>query len=478
MAASRDFDIIGPFNRSDADKFESEKLVNLYVDIDARGKKGKALFPTPGLDLDEGIKFAGTKKGRALYILENHMYAVIGSVIWRISTNLSATQIGSINTEIGHVGIADNGKEILFVDGTAGWIWNDDASTFTQIVAAGFPLQPTDAAILGARFIVSNVNSPTVAFSEINDGTSWNALDEFSITSQPDNVIGIRRLNDRLFIMGNRVTEVWYDAGEAYLPFRRANVLPFGCDAVGSIAEAFGFLMWLSKSDGGLGSVVMSSGTDAKSVSIQAIENEFQTYNITSDATAFIHRDERGHIFYQINFTNADRSWAYDISENNWSQLEYNSKNRHLAEDHAFFANKHLVVDYNAPYIYEMSKKYFTDNGVSIRRLRITPPLSDPTYRKIFLHSIMFDLIQGEGNDGAGINSDPTLKLRISRDGGISYGNELSAKIGKVGQRELRTQFFRLGESRSFIFEIKYDNSTAFVLLGASINIDVEGGGF
>lgn len=478
VAVNKSFDIVGSYNESDSAEFESEQSINLFVDDDPRGRKGKALFPTPGLSLHGGILFPATRGGRRMYVFNDILYAVIDNGFARIDTSLNHTFVGTINTSEGYVGIADNGREIMIVDGNAGWLWTPSISTFVQISAGGFPAKPIDVSILSDRFIVSQADSNILHFSGINDGTSWDALNKFAITSQPDEVVGLRRLNDRLFIMGKRITEVWYDAGDPVLPFRRSDVLPFGCAAVGSITEAFGYLMWLSKTDSGIGSVVISTGTQAVPISTPNIEKEFQKYNTPEDASAFTYRNEDGHTMYQINFTADNKSWAYDINEKRWLRLDYNSIDRHRAQDHAFFNNKHYVVDYDEPKMYELSKKFFTDAGTSIRRLRVTPPLFDPKNRKITLHSLILKLKQGIGGDGDDVNSDPKIRLRISRDGGISYGNELSTSIGKIGRREYRSEFFRFGYADSFVFEIKYDEDTPFILLGCSINIDVQQGGF
>lgn len=473
MGTNQPFDLIGSFDESYEPEFDPQMLVNLFVDDDPQGKNGKAIFQTPGLSLENGIKFGGDKKGRALYIFNNHLYAIVGEKVLAVNDSLHFNEVGTINTQVGHVGLADNGTELLIVDGTGGWIWNPTASSFTKITAGGFPDSPTDAAILGSRFVVCKAESNKLHFSEIEDGLTWNALDEFAITAQPDFVVGVRRLNDRLFIMGKRITEVWYDAGEPVLPYRRSDVLPYGCAAVGSISEAFGALCWLSKTDSGTDAVVLSTGTLPTPVSSESIMKEFQRYSIVFDATSFIYRNEQGHVLYQINFTNANKSWAFDLNEKRWLRLEYNSVDRHLAEDHAFFLNKHYVLDYLAPNLYEMSNDHVTDNSVNIRRIRVTPMLYTKSQRRMLLNSIIFDLKQGVGAD-SGIEADPKLRLCISRDGGISYGNELSAPIGRVGERTYRTQFYRLGQSDSFVFKILYDNDTPFVLLAATVNVNIE----
>lgn len=473
MARNIPFDIIGSFDKSFAVEFDPQELVNCFVDTDPQGKNGKAIYYTPGLNLKAGAQIQTDKKGRRLYKFNNFFYWVVGSKIYRVDSSLNANFLGDINTESGYVGITDNGKEVIFVDGTGGWLWNTQTSSFTQISHVGFPSNPTDVGILGGRFVVNDAGSNVLAYSGIRDGTDWNALDEFAIGE--DEVVGIHALNDRLFIMGKKNTYLWYDAGDPVLPFRPVNTVPYGCAAVGSIYESFGFLMWLSRDDDGVSSVVMTTGTQPQPVSNKPILTEFNRYETVDDATAFIYRNEQGHILYQINFTAENKSWACDLTERNrWSALTHNSKDRHLAEDHSFINGKHYVIDYSTSKLYHFSNEYITDDGVTIRRERIPRIFSDPNNRYITINSITFDMKQGVGTPSCGTSYDPVLRLRVSRDGGISYGDELTAEIGKAGRGEYLTTFYRLGRARSFVFKITMDNQVPFVLLNASINIDIQ----
>ena len=243
MGSNITFDIVGSFEASDLVEFDPQQLVNLYVDTDPNGKNGKALFATPGLDLDLGLRFAPGSgiPGRRFYLFNDYLYAVVGKVIYQVNTSLTVNKIGEIGTDEGYVGIADNGTEIIFVDGSGGWLFKPSASLYTKITSAGFPENPTDIAVLGSRFIVNRAGTNQLHFSEIRDGLTWNVLDEFALTSQPDVVIGIRRLNDRLFVIGHRVTEVWYDAGEPVIPYRRSDVISFSFELKVSTAGVLQF---------------------------------------------------------------------------------------------------------------------------------------------------------------------------------------------------------------------------------------------
>jgi len=479
VAKTVPFDIIDGFNKSYYQEFNPQELINCFVVTGKGGSKGKAIFPSAGLNLTNGIKFSGTKKGRRSYKYNNNMYEVIGERVYKIDSRLNAILLGNLGTETGYVGIADNGRQLMFVDGTGGWIYNETLGTFTKINDPAFPATPQDVSVLADRFLVS-LGTNSVLFSAMGDGTSWNALDKFAITSQPDNIVGLSRLNDRIFVMGERTTEVWASAAfelsdSSFLsfPFQRADVLPFGCSAIGSIKEAFGFLVWLTKDDDGVGSVVMTSGTQPQSISNKGILSEFAQYENVSDATSFIYRNEQGHVFYQINLTAENKSWAFDITESKWLSLTHEATNRHLAEDHVFFNNKHYIVAYNQPYVYQLSSKFYTDDGTTIRREGITPILADPTGNEITIHYIKFQLKQGVGSSTCGKDYTPQLRLQISRDNGLTYGYELMEPIGDIGQNQYETVFYRLGRAKSFVFKYIFDNNAPFVLLNAIICITV-----
>lgn len=473
MGTDIPYDIVGSFSKSYSTEFDPKELVNLFVNSDRDGKRGKAVYPMPGLSSANGIRFIGNKGGRRLYKFGDNVYAVIGRDIYRIGEHLTATAIGQIDTETGYVGISSNIKEVIFVDGTGGWLWNEQTSTFSVISAAGFPTQPTDVDVLGDRFVVSEADSAELHYSGINDGTAWDALDKFAIDA--DKVVGIRTLNDRLFVMGNKKTQTWYNAGTPILPFRLVDTLPYGCSAVGSIAKSFGFLMWLSKDDDGVGTIIATTGTQPKPISTAQIDTEFQRYEDVSDASAFIYRNDQGHVFYQISLTAANKTWAHDIIENRFIRLEYNSKDRHLAQDHVFFNGKHYVIDYSAPVLYELSNQHYSDDGVNIRRKIIGPPIFDKNDKHIVFNSIVFDLKQGIGSGTCDFDYDPKIRIRMSRDGGITYANERTATIGKGGQGTWISKFTRFGRARTFVPMVTYDGNTTFILLGATININIGG---
>ena len=115
MATNINYDIVGSFNKSYAMDFDPQDLLNCFVISDPEGFHGKIIHYTPGLEIK--VELHEDKKGRKLYKFQDNLYWVSGKNLYRITEKLNAIFLGKLNTEIGYIGVADNNKQILFVDG-------------------------------------------------------------------------------------------------------------------------------------------------------------------------------------------------------------------------------------------------------------------------------------------------------------------------------------------------------------------------
>jgi hypothetical protein len=104
--------------------------------------------------------------------------------------------------------------------------------------------------------------------------------------------------------------------------------------------------------------------------------------------------------------------------------------------------------------------------------MRISNILEAPANKRLQLNSVTFRLKQGTGGD-CSLDEDPLLYLEMSEDEGASYGNQLTADIGRAGRRTWETTFDRLINSRSLVFKIEHYSTKPCVVLQADLNIDV-----
>ena len=116
-----------------------------------------------------------------------------------------------------------------------------------------------------------------------------------------------------------------------------------------------------------------------------------------------------------------------------------------------------------------------TDAGAAIKRQVVTRHVRNQG-NQFNISELFLDFETGVGLSGtvpaAGVN--PQAMLRISRDGGHTFGNERWVPIGKLGEFYTRVVLRRLGSARDFVVQITVVDTVKFVL--ASGSAEIEGG--
>lgn len=407
--------------------------------------------------------------------------------------------------------------------------------TFSTTGALPTPLNTTDTyyAIrvdnVTIKVATSYQNAIANTFIDLlTDGTPTNTVSSLgqlqlgSITSYPGNIVACRTLHRRLFLFSEFFTEVWENAGTGTnLPVRRNNslLMEVGTPAIGSIAVGFDIMIFLSQSRDGLGSVSMVKGTQDVPISNRALDFQLSQYAASqqiSDCEGFLIK-ENGLIFYRMNFTAANHTYVYDVTLSDpsqedgklWHEEEVLNGDRHPAQTHAYFNGINYVGHYSMPILYVMDSQTFTNDGESIRRMRIGKAIVPPTYQRLRIDRFQLDLLQGnvagipdftfeldlatEDGDLLLTENDfnieleqslvppvdagtPYVFLSISRDGGQTYGYIIKSPMGEVGERTFRTVWRKLGtipRGQAFVPKIEFFNRIPIIILGASWNFEV-----
>jgi hypothetical protein len=524
---TEDYDIVGSYNNQRFPSIDAERSVNLFEYLDPLSKKQKNLISTSGLASTE-IQFVGATAGfRAQFIFRNVMYSVIGKNVYRTTSAFVTTQINigkEFADDSGYVGIDANTHQVIFVDGKKGYIWDDNTSTYTLIIDANFPLLPIDVTFLDGFFVAAAGGTNTFVLSQLNDGLNWTPLQQGALTSHPGTIVAVRTLHRRLFVFSQFFTEVWENAGlGTNLPFRRNNswLIEYGTPAVGSIAVGFDRMIYLSQDRDGLGSVMEVAGTENMFVSTKALDFVLANYASdplkgVADARGFFVK-ENGIIFYRLNFTAANHTFVFGVSMSSpdalkWHEEEVLNGDRHPAQTHVYFNGNNYVGHFSKPILYLLDDKLFTNDGETIRRMRIPKPIVPAGYQRTRIDRLQIDLIQGTidllqntaaqseidllAETGltilteAGINIilnqgntnfttstiPPEVFLSISKDGGQTYGYIAQAPMGLLGQRSFRTLWRKLGvipRGQAFVIKVEFFHHYPFIVLGAAWSYEI-----
>lgn len=470
---------IGPSYTMLSVNIDCQRSVNLYLELNAlgTGKDGEiaALVPTPGLTTKLTLPKNVT---RGCWTASNgELYWVASSKLYKISSAFVATEIGTLNTDIGYVSIADNGIHVVVVDGTYGYAWTIATNTFSVITDPDFP-GADQVTYQDGYFAFNKPDSGQWFISDLNS-IDFDALDIATAEGSPDNTIGVISNNQNVQVFGTKSIEVYYNSGEGDFPFARIQgaVIDYGCSAPFSIAKLLGQTYWVGGDKDGSGIVYRMQGYQPQRISTPALETVIRGISSDQLALARAHTYQQGgHLFYCLNLPGTKSTYVYDATTGFWHERTYLnlwSQERHRAECHTVAFGKNLVGDYQNGKIYELDQNSYTDDGVSIARIRTSPHVSK-TGKRIRHNSFELDVEAGVGTDGTNQGNNPQAMLRFSDDGGHVWSNERWADIGKIGKRNTRANWSRLGSSRSRVYEVTVTDPVKVVFLGA--NLDIEEG--
>ena len=448
--------------QSKSSNVTSQRRLNMYYEAAKQEDKSKVTaYGTAGLSLFTSF---GDTPCRAIHEFKEVIYVVHRGTFYEVNNAGVKTIRGTIATTTGRVSIADNGIQIMLVDGSKGYIYNTSTLAFTEIVAAGFPADPNTVSFLSGVFIVSINNSGRFYISGIYDGLTWSALDFANAESNPDNLVNAFVSNGQLILFGERTIEFWGVTGSIDFPFGsiQGSAIEYGLASRFSVVKFGEGVMFLARTRAGEVKIMYLQGYQVKDVTDFELSNVINSYSNTGNATAFYYEID-GHSMYELNI--GGYTWLYDASSQCWSELQSNGLKRHLAEIKANILNRTLVSDYANGNVYYLEKNVYTDNGAPITRELVSKHIFN-NQERIFISSLQVDM---EGGTGLiiGQGSNPQVMLQVSKDNGHTYGNERWADLGAIGQYLTRVIWRQLGTGRDFVFKIRIADPVKVVVTGA-----------
>ena len=403
-----------------------------------------------------------TAKGRS--------FVVSGFEVYEVKTTGSVL-LGTITTATVRVSIAENGDQVMIVDGVKGYIFTQSTNVFAEVTDTDFPTASI-VVYLDGYFIVNKADSAAFYISSLNDGFTWDALDFAVVSSNPDDLVGMVADRGNLWLFGNRSVEVFDNTGNASFPFERidGSVIPTGCEAAHTILRVDNAIIWLGVDEQGRGVVWRSQGYNAVRVSTQAIEKRIAESVSRGDSYAWTYH-QQGHAFVVFQIKGLNTSLVLDLSTNQWHERSFfstprNQREQHRGSCHFVFDNKNLIGDRENGNIYELSLTAYDDFGNPQICERITPHY-DIEKNLISHNKLELDCDVGQGLDG---NLDAKIMMKYSDDGGFKWSQERWASLGKRGKYKTRVEWRRMGKSKDRVYHLKISDPVSFQINEAFLN--------
>jgi hypothetical protein len=376
---------------------------------------------------------------------------------------------------------------------TGNYVINNSQTVSSETMyALNFSEMPsTDGAFTGGStvdivdnyFVYNRPDTQQWAASDVLSPITY-SLSFASKFTGPDDLVSLIVDHGQVYLLGEKTSEVWADAGTFPFAFQRipGASSQHGIAAKFSMARFGNSFAYVSRNDRGQAVIVQMNGYFPQRISTHAVENTLVNQNI-SDAVAYTYQLE-GHECYVVSFPSLELTWVFDGATQLWHKWLWcdnqNNFKRHRSNCSALFQNQVLVGDYENGQIYKLDPENYTDNGQNIRRVRRCPHLVTDFQRQYF------DELQIQFQPGVGVQgittpplnletegANPQAMLRWSNDGGSTWSNEHWSALGKVGKYQNRIIWRRLGWARDRIYEVVVTDPIKAVIVSANLKASV-----
>ncbi|MHB1260332.1 MAG: hypothetical protein ACYC2H_01310 [Thermoplasmatota archaeon] len=454
----------------------NERTMNLYFEpVETEGGTNTGhLLPTPGVGIYSATAASNSSPGRALQLWNGRCFAVIGEEFIELLAGGARVVRGNVAADARPAAIVYNGSggnQIAVSSGGGLYIYDMLTHAFAPVVTPSFA---HSVVMIDGYFIVLDVTTSAIYQSNLLDGlTAWDGANTAKRIIAGDPWLQAHVHGKELWLLGELTSEVWYNAGTYPFAFavHPSGSVNFGIAAPWSVVSVGDSLMWLARTKGGQGEVVLASGFQPRTVSDFAITNAIGQYSRIDDAIAWTY-EEKGHHFYVINFPTGNATWSFDLSTGRWHERgtwlsEQRSFTQWRPMFHAVFEGRHLCTNIVGGEVLEL----LPDRGLDvddrpIRRIRRAPYITNEL-RRIYFASFKLHLLTGRGaTTGQGV--EPLIELLVSDDGETWWSEGLES-AGARGRYESFPEWTRLGSGENRIFEIQMSDPTPWAIVNAYI---------
>ncbi|HLH92070.1 MAG TPA: hypothetical protein VKX28_26860 [Xanthobacteraceae bacterium] len=488
----------------------AQRCVNLYPERNPPETKPVTpftLYPRPGLRSLALCPAPGP--GRCLYRStrggydpNGDLFAVVGVNVYAIDPDWNFHLLGQMRNPLRTpVSMADNGTAIIVVDGStsgnqiviaaAGAAYS--AASFTEIGDPNF-LGSTRADFLDT-FILLNKPGTNQWYCTLQGQIAFNGLYVGVKTAWPDNILCVVAIEREAWVFGSQKNEPWYNAGAVPFPFQLLPgvIIEQGCVAAYSPAKMDTNVFWLSQSPEGARMVMRGNNQNvAQRISTHAIEAEFKKYARVDDAIGSVYQIA-GHSFYKLHFPTADKTWGFDQATEQWHEDAWIDNNGvlHRARNTfmAYAYGKNVGLDWATGQLYEVTADALTDAGQPIPWIRSFPHALEELKQvshAAFVADVQTGTDPGTGEVvqfrtpwNAGFSqgfgpltqvASPVVYMRMSRDGGNTFGNARAKGRLSAGRYRSLLRWRNNGIARDAVFELSSTAEMSNALNGAFID--------
>jgi hypothetical protein len=467
--------LLGPSYEDAATQFSAQRSINCYLqpseipgtrsEVVVRACYGIAALATPDI--------AGSVRGLKTHKGDGRLYAVIGSSFCYIDSAGAHTVLGTLDTTTGRVIFADGGQtstdnQLLILDGTSSYVWDQATTTFTKLSTAVLPSAITGTYLDGYYIVNQAENSDTFEISALNDATSWVA-EQTREASEADPIVRVIANHGELWVFGSYTAKIWTNTGNIDFPFENleGSLIDRGLASKYALVADDNTLFWLGNDR----IVYRANGYTPQRVSNFPIEQKLFACSETCIANAWMgSHTEDGAKMITLKVPDVDRCWQYNIATGLWHERQtFNTTN--WSWDHIETAYGKVVLGSSTnSTIGYLDSRTFTELGNTMQFTRISGPISADQAPYIIDR---LEIVTEAGvSELSGEGADAEIMLFISKDGGKTWGNPLVKNLGARGDFTHRAVWRQLGQHYNSNFRIVITDPVRRTLMSAVAEVE------
>lgn len=450
------------FYESESQPFNSQRCINMIPIIpQAQSLNERALFGSDGLT--EKVELTGVNRGSIL--AHGVAYFVNGENFYSVDSDYTAVLIGTVGGAV-RVSMATNTtidatvKIVIVVPGSTSYVYDSSLETVVPITDLDF-LTADSVSFKDGYYVFTASNGLQAFNSDINDPTSFNALNRFTAEVTPDAIISSIVNRNELYLMGFETGEL-FQINAAILDgsvFQRVpgGTVDKGLHGKHALIEFDNSFVFAGGGRNEKTAIWKLTGSSsAIKISTSAIDSKIQEFNKEEISEAFaMSWSRRGQTFVSFTFESEripSRTFVYNATTSAlsggsmWHELQSGVSDSRWRVSSIIPAHGELLVgDQSTAKIGVLDENVFDEYGDPILRQVTSQP-----YRQLdkaqFFDNIELTMESGVGLT-SGFGSDPKIRMKFSNDGTREWKGEFPRSFGKIGEFGRLTVWRRQGRA-------------------------------
>lgn len=425
----------GPSSRDDDNiAASSGRLINCYRQpVVGQGRTRNVLKSVLGTETfaDLGdVFFYGA------YELMNDIYAAFGGSLYRIGSGGVTANLGTISEGLTDFS-SNNGVLVVAANGTyytveAGAITARVPLPFTSVGSVDFGDQYT---------LYTERNGRRIGWSDLADPTTLPALSFATAEATDGDVIRGIHVNGRWVIFKKESREIWYNTNQAGADaWSRVagGVRNIGLKAFGLVTRTDEALFWVGNDN--IARITLD-GQGEQKFSYPPVD----TALAQSDATDCFYYEDEGQKHCVIRFSDRP-AWVLDLATGEWHERAEGADQEAWSIRGTVQQGDNWRAIDNAGNVYTLTRSNADATGI-LKRTAISPTFYFPERASV-------DLIEIFARTGfSDLGRDAQMWIRLSRDGGATWGLEKWRSLGDIGDHGKRAVWRAQGLARTLTIE-------------------------